>query len=49
MATNIDIYVERLTAHENRISAIEEHQHIFARREIIQFVENYALLNTTLR
>jgi hypothetical protein len=38
MATNIDIYVERLTGHENRISAVEEQQRIYAKREIVQFV-----------
>jgi predicted PurR-regulated permease PerM len=38
MATNVDIYLERLTTHESRISAIEEHQRIMVRREVIQFV-----------
>jgi len=38
MATNIDIYGERLAAHENRISAIEEHQRIVERRDVVQFV-----------
>lgn len=38
MATNIDIYVERLAAHENRIGAVEEHQRIAERRDVVQFV-----------
>ncbi len=38
MTASIDIYAERLTAHENRISAVEEQQRIYAKREIIQFV-----------
>ncbi len=44
MATNIDIYVERLAAHENRIGAVEENQRLFARREIIQFVAGVAVI-----
>jgi predicted PurR-regulated permease PerM len=38
MAANVDIYLDRFEAHEKRISALEEHQRIMARRDAIQFV-----------
>jgi hypothetical protein len=44
MATNVDIYLDRFEAHEKRISALEDHQRVIARREIIQFVAGVVVI-----